>query len=241
MRCRRRFARKDLLDRYGDDNELMGSIDANIDGDNRYQEIMRVYYHPSDDSATVECASLGPAGGRDYYGPGQSDFSVSYQDRLPPGVTAAQIIRSVKFGMGSTIKRYGKPTRNFAWVVDDDNEVAHGLSVNIVNTALSYSKGNFAERGASFSKRRSFMRRSFRSGKSRRGLLLNDLRNLAREYKQRLSEGETWRDLEDLEDEIKTVVTRYVNSTPDQRLWALEEVEEILLSEGINLEDLEYQ
>ena len=131
------------LEQYAPDNKKIGEIGATIGYDSRYRQIMRVYYHPSDDSVTIEMTSTVAVGGRDYEGPGSgaSQLEVIGLYNTGPGAKASDVARNVR-GMidanGDTIRSYGKPSKNFVWGKAYDRKSPRGISVQAAKWALDW-------------------------------------------------------------------------------------------------------
>jgi len=129
------------LERYTAENRVIGEISATVGDDYRYRQTMRVFYHPADDSVTVELTETGAIGGSDYEGPGSgaSEEIVSGLWNSGPGarpVVVVTAIRDMITRSGNTIARYGKPTKNFRWPQGYQVKPLIGLSARIIKTVL---------------------------------------------------------------------------------------------------------
>ncbi len=130
------------IKRYDDDNKLIGSIGAIIGYDDRYRQNLSVYYHPSDDTVSVELKSTGAVSGRD--GPGTATpWAVEGLVRTDPNPSAKEVVghvRAMIAQLGDTIARYGKPSKKFLWGQPHGAGGQYGLSVRAAQYALDWAR-----------------------------------------------------------------------------------------------------
>jgi len=124
---------------------VIGYIDADIDGDYRYNQQLSVIHNPSTDEVTIIVQEAGAVGGMDYHGPGEgrSNYYIAGRQSLPAGAKGKDLIsaiRSMINGKADTIKRYGKPTRNFIWGDGAWSRGPKGLNVKLANAALQKAR-----------------------------------------------------------------------------------------------------
>lgn len=108
----------------------IGHISANIAGDPRYTSLIEVTL--DGDKVTVQRLESGAVGGMDGPG-GRTGYSVKHTATC--AVDPKAVVALIKRAMDSTIKDYGKPTKNFEWAGSKDR----GLSVAKCQTALNYT------------------------------------------------------------------------------------------------------
>lgn len=107
----------------------IGYISACIAGDYRYSSEVAVQL--DGDKVHVILSENGAVGGMDGPG-GATDFRETSRvtvDAKKPG----EIVKAIRSMFDSTIKRYGKPTKNFVWPA-----IGRGLSVELCKKALAY-------------------------------------------------------------------------------------------------------
>ena len=124
----------------GIDGIKIGEVSANIGNDYRYNQWMKVFYHPDNDSVTVQLTETGAVSGRDGPGTATERFVVA-EAKLPPGVKAGKLaatVRNMISSNGDTIANYGKPTRNFVWGRPGGAGGQKGLSVRAAKYALDW-------------------------------------------------------------------------------------------------------
>lgn len=117
----------------------LGRIYACIDGDRRYSTTITVTFNMVTRIARIERFEMNPVGGMDGTGPtmGHLDASLSLAESAAVNKQkfAEQIVKGIKqlidSECGGTVKRYGKPTKNFVW-----DDIGVGLSVRNCLTAL---------------------------------------------------------------------------------------------------------
>ena len=131
--------------RYSDNNKLIGEISATIADDYRFRQTLSVFYHPADDSVTVELTSTSAEGGYDYEGPGSGATPdiVEAQQKLGPGATAKDVVNHVVTiirTQGDVIARYGKPSKNFTWGQPRGAGGQAGLSRRAAKYALDWAR-----------------------------------------------------------------------------------------------------
>ena len=122
----------------GIDGIKIGEISANIGDDYRFNQWMKVFYHPDNDSVTVQLTETSAVSGRDGPGTATERFVVA-QAGLRTGVGSrelASIVRNMISTNGSTIANYGKPSREFNWRSRRNRSVGKGISVRVVRLAL---------------------------------------------------------------------------------------------------------
>lgn len=111
----------------------IGYINACIAGDYRYSSRVDVYLDGGNVHITL--SENGAVGGMD--GPGGSTpFHVTVRKTVK--ATAKDVVNGVKSVMDSTIKTYGKPTKNFSWV----GVQKRGLSQANAGEAIVFAKGD---------------------------------------------------------------------------------------------------
>lgn len=110
----------------------IGYINACIAGDYRYSSRLEVLV--DGEQAYVVLSENGAVGGMDGPG-GATGFRETRRSTVPAQPT--DIIMAIKRVMDDTIKRYGKPTKNFVWVGVAD----HGLARGRCQQALDALKG----------------------------------------------------------------------------------------------------
>ena len=125
---------------------VIGYIDADIDGDYRYNQKLEVFYDSGSDVTTVVVKDSSAVGGMDYRGQGEgrSNYHISGTRVLPSGASGKDLIAAIK-GMinrhGDTIKRYGRPTKNFSWGASKwDSQGLQGLNAKLANVALQKAR-----------------------------------------------------------------------------------------------------
>lgn len=130
------------LDEMDEDNLLIGSTTACIADDCRYRQTLKVYYHPSSDGVTVEIEGSGAAGGMDApSGYGSTPAMVDYSWSSHGSVKPAELVDAIRWAIrqeGDIISRYGKPTKNFRWIVDGRR--IPGLNSRNAVEALNYGR-----------------------------------------------------------------------------------------------------
>jgi len=135
---------------------VIGYIDADIDGDYRYNQKLEVFHDSSSDVITVVVKDSAAVGGMDYHGPGEgrSNYHISGTRVLPPGASGKDLIAAIKGAIsrtGDTIKRYGRPTKNFSWAASKwDPQGPKGLNAKLANAALQKSRGQMSEASIRF-------------------------------------------------------------------------------------------
>ena len=124
------------------DGVKIGEISASIGDDYRFNQWLRVFYHPSDDSVTIQITETSAVSGRD--GPGTAtERFVTAHAHLPPGVKAGKLastVRDMIASNGDTIARYGRPSREFNWRSRRSRSVGKGISVRVVKLALEAAR-----------------------------------------------------------------------------------------------------
>jgi len=111
---------------------LLGSLSANIAGDHRYTDTLKVMHSRSDESVLLVVQSSGASGGMDGNG-GTTNMGIQMTVNLPNGVKAGEVLKAIKKILADTkwnFKAYGKPTKNFNW------NGTYGLNLSIVSDAL---------------------------------------------------------------------------------------------------------
>lgn len=106
----------------------IGSIYACIAGDHRYASQVSVKVDETAKKVFVILEENGAVGGMD--GPGGST-PMRETAKRECGYKPAEIIKAIKSVMDDTIKRYGKPTKNFRWYPS-----GKGLSAKACKDAL---------------------------------------------------------------------------------------------------------
>jgi len=124
---------------------VIGYIEANIDGDYRYNQQLSVIHDPSTDGITIIVQDAGAVGGMDYHGPGEgrSDYYTSGRQMLQPGAKGKDLVAAIRTMIGrtaDTIKRYGKPSKNFIWGEGMWSSGPKGLNVKLANAALQKAR-----------------------------------------------------------------------------------------------------
>lgn len=112
----------------------LGHLYANIGGDRRYTDYLKLTYDPSNDTATVTVSSTGSVGGMDSFA-GTSDPDEKYRQNTKAGCTPKDVMQLLKFPLSSgdfNFRQYGKPTKNFTWDINGSK----GLSIRLVSKAL---------------------------------------------------------------------------------------------------------
>lgn len=111
---------------------IIGSLSANIAGDHRYTDALRVEWN-EDKTVTVSVFSTGAIGGMD--GPGgatePTPQATATTKPLPSAKDVMQLIKRYVNDTSYNFKRYGKPTKNFYW-----RGGARGLSMALCKRAL---------------------------------------------------------------------------------------------------------
>ena len=119
----------------------IGSISAHIPGDYAYSDYIRVSYDIDTDDACVESFCTAPAGGMDARQYGNVETSTGkWLLRKPTGKELIRIIKGPAFKVADLVPKYGKPSKSFGWIVDDDPDPTEGLNVKLVDRALQYAK-----------------------------------------------------------------------------------------------------
>lgn len=100
-----------------DDRYEIGCINSHIPGDMRYSDRLAVFVRENGD-VEIELSETGAAGGMDSFN-GSTNAHVTFSRRLKhKEATPKAIASALDAAMntsGCTIKRYGKPTKNFRW------------------------------------------------------------------------------------------------------------------------------
>lgn len=109
----------------------IGYINACIAGDYRYSSRLSVQVDGS--KAHVILTENGAVGGMD--GPGGST-PFRETSRTTVDAKPGDIVKAIKSTMDDTIKRYGKPTKNFVWVGVKER----GLSTTKAKAALEFNR-----------------------------------------------------------------------------------------------------
>ena len=123
----------------------IGYIDADIDGDHRYNQQLSVIHDPNTDGITIIVQDAGAVGGMDYHGPGEgrSDYYISGRQVLQPGAKGKDLVAAIRNMINrtaDTIKRYGKPSRNFVWGENMWSGGPKGLNIKLANAALQKAR-----------------------------------------------------------------------------------------------------
>ncbi len=122
---------------------VIGVVGADIDGDHRYYQELTVTHDPSTDEITIVVKDQGAAGGMD--GPGGSTgFMLSGKQVLPAGAKGRDVVAAIKnliSRTADTIKRYGKPSRNFTWADSTYSRGPKGLNAKLATAALRKARG----------------------------------------------------------------------------------------------------
>jgi hypothetical protein len=117
---------------------LIGSLNAHITGDFRYNDSLKVHWDPETDTVRVRVFTTGAVGGMDS---GRSD---SYEPRADfdqstgPKPTVKVVMDLIKRAISNDrflFKRYGKPTKNFRWVPNTP-----GFSAKLCAGALAWAR-----------------------------------------------------------------------------------------------------
>lgn len=122
----------------------VGFVHACIAGDTRYTTVIDVCLDTRDGSVEVSRRENSATGGMD--GDGRSDpFSVRQRVTIPKP-TGALVVKAIKMVMDTTIKRYGKPTKNFAWTAFGERRI--GLNAKnaqwVIDEYAVTAQGNVA-------------------------------------------------------------------------------------------------
>ncbi len=122
----------------------IGSLDASIGYDSRYTDYLRVEYDPEVDTAYVSVKESTAIGGND--GPGGS-FSNGYNLKStivkPTAKTLLDAIKCVTGNNNYNFKKYGKPTKNFEWSIDNEEKL--GLNAKLAQAALNQFNSDDSE------------------------------------------------------------------------------------------------
>lgn len=113
--------------------QIIGHIRACIAGDRRYTSLLEVGLE--DGKAHIVLKETVASGGMDGRG-GADPFRVT--DTRIVDAHSKAIVAAVKLTMDSTIKVYGKPTKNFEWVGVKER----GINGSLVERALAYARGD---------------------------------------------------------------------------------------------------
>ncbi len=117
---------------------LIGSLNAHITGDTRYNDSLKVEWDPNTDTVRVRVFTTGAVGGMDS---GRSD---SYEPRAEfdrstgQKPTAKDVMDLVKRAIGNSqflFKQYGKPTKRFRWYPNST-----GFSAKLCAGALTWAR-----------------------------------------------------------------------------------------------------
>jgi hypothetical protein len=124
---------------------VIGFIEANIDGDYRYNQQLSVTHDPDTDEITILVRDAAAVGGMDYRGPGEgpSSYHTTGKQVLPAGTNGKGLIVAIKAMIkrrGDTIKMYGRPTKNFVWGQSMYSSGPKGLSAALATAALKQSR-----------------------------------------------------------------------------------------------------
>ena len=144
---------------------VIGYIEADIDGDHRYNQQLRVIHNPGTDEITIIVQDAGAVGGMDYHGPGEgrSDYYTHGRPQVLPAGTKGKdlvaAIRNVIKQTADTIKRYGKPTRNFVWGESTWSRGPKGLNAKLATAALQKARAQGAGAPLAEAALRSWVRR----------------------------------------------------------------------------------
>ena len=119
----------------------IGSITADIDGDNRYTSKVTVTVSDTRSWAehpvvTVQRLENGARGGMDGSG-GSYHMAVRASTELI-NPSSRELVEAIKDKFDDTILRYGKPTKRFEWFGPGRYDImAHGLSIAKAQAALT--------------------------------------------------------------------------------------------------------
>jgi hypothetical protein len=109
----------------------LAHISANIAGDYRYTDTMRVEYAPDTDTVIVRASISSPVGGMDSFT--RSDSTEKFRKEFPAddlkGIMSA--IKDVLTDNSYNFKRYGKPTKNLFWQDDSVGPSLANLKANL--------------------------------------------------------------------------------------------------------------
>ena len=121
--------------------EQIGTISACIAGDPRYATRVNVLYEVRGDWARVERWESSAAGGMD--GDGRANpmtlrHWITVDPRRCGGLIeldARDVVKAIKAILDATVRRYGKPTKNFSWP-----GVGQGLGLATVRRAIAAAR-----------------------------------------------------------------------------------------------------
>ena len=122
---------------------VIGVIGADIDGDHRYYQELTVTHDSSTDEITIVVKDQGAAGGMDGPG-GTTGFMLSGKTVLPAGAKGRDVVAAIKNMISrtaDTIKRYGKPSKNFTWADSIYSRGPKGLNAKLATAALRKARG----------------------------------------------------------------------------------------------------
>jgi hypothetical protein len=114
----------------------IGNIFSCIDGDSRYTSIIDVQFNTRDGSIDVMRLESAPSDGMD--GSGRPESAVVKQRATLPNPTGSQLVKAIKMVMDDTVKRYGKPTKSFEFMVDGVH--VQGLNARNAQRAIDSAK-----------------------------------------------------------------------------------------------------
>jgi len=112
-----------------------GYITACIAGDSRYTTRIDVRLNTKDGTVEVRRLENGASGGMD--GAGSSEPFAVRQQVTVTQPTGAKIVKAIKMVMDATVKRYGKPTKNFEWELGQGVTPVKGLNATNAQVALN--------------------------------------------------------------------------------------------------------
>ena len=135
----RNIIREVVTEAIGSRPVNLGYLSANIAGDTRYTDTLRIDYAPDTDMVSISVSEGQPVGGMDSFTPSTS--REQYRKEFPAS-DLKSIMMALKEVLADTMfnfKRYGKPTKNLRW---KDKTV--GPSVANLKANIEAAKGRLA-------------------------------------------------------------------------------------------------
>ncbi len=128
------------------EGDVIGYIEANIDGDYRYNQQLSVIHDSNTDEVHIIVQDAGAVGGMDYQGPGEgrTPYHTVGRQLLPAGAKGKDLAAAIKTLIqrkADTIKQYGKPSKNFVWGQSMHSSGPKGLNVKLATMALRKARG----------------------------------------------------------------------------------------------------
>lgn len=127
----RNIIREVVTEAIGSRPVNLGYLSANIAGDTRYTDTLRIDYAPDTDMVSLSVSEGQPAGGMDSFTPSTSreQYRKEFLSSDLKGIMMA--LKEVLSDTTFNFKRYGKPTKNLRWKDKSVGPSAANLKANI--------------------------------------------------------------------------------------------------------------